>query len=172
MRAMPDLSWTHLYIKYVHVLGVFVFLIGHGVSVMVLWQIRRERDPATLRTLLDFSANSINVMSVGAAIWLFSGIYLGFSGNYWTAGQYWLWAALVVAVVVVGLMTPMGRLYLNRVRAALGQDPTARTKPVVAAEVDAAALESAIMSGRPVVLAAIGFSGIAVLAWLMMFHPF
>src|SRR6187401_2316208 len=108
MRAMPDLSWTHRYIVYVHVLGVFLFLIGHGVSVMVLWRVRRERDPAVLRTLLDFSARAIGVMGIGSTIWFFSGIYLGFSGNYWTNGQYWLWASLVIAIVVVGLMTPMG----------------------------------------------------------------
>jgi hypothetical protein len=172
MRAMPDLLWTHAYIKYVHVLGVFIFLIGHGVSVMTLWRVRRERDPATLRTLLDFSAKSIGVMSVGAAIWFFSGIYMGFSGNYWTTGSYWIWASLVVAVVVVGLMTPMGRLYLNRVRLALGVDPTGKSTAPPPEAVDAVALEAAISSGRPEVLMAVGLIGLAILAWLMMFKPF
>ena len=172
MRAMPDLSWTHRYIVYVHVLGVFLFLIGHGVSVMVLWRVRRERDPAVLRTLLDFSARAIGVMGIGATIWFFSGIYLGFSGNYWTNGQYWLWASLVIAIIVVGLMTPMGRFYLNRVRVALGVDPTGKSTEPPPAEVDPAALETAIKSGQPVALAVIGFAGLAVLAWLMMFHPF
>jgi predicted integral membrane protein DUF2269 len=172
MRAMPDLSWTHAYIKYVHVLGVFLFLIGHGVSVMVLLGMRRERDPGTLRTLLSFSTRSMGLMGVGAAIWLFSGIYLGFSGNYWTTGSYWIWASLAIAIVTIGVMTPMGRLYLNRVRIALGQDPTGKTSPPIPAEVDAVALEAAVKSGRPMALAVIGFGALAVLAWLMMFHPF
>jgi hypothetical protein len=172
MRAMPDLSWTHAYIKYVHVLGVLIFLIGHGVSIMALWRIRTERDPHVLRTLLDFSARSIGVMSIGGLIWLLSGIYLGFSGNYWTTGTYWIWAALVVAIVVIGVMTPMGRLYLNRVRVALGVDPRATSAAPPPETVDAAALEAAIASGRPVLLMAIGLVGLAVLAWLMMFKPF
>jgi hypothetical protein len=109
---------------------------------------------------------------VGAAIWLFSGIYLGFSGNYWTTGHYWLWASLAVAVVTIGLMTPMGRFYLNRVRVALGQDPTGKTSPPIPAEVDAVALDAAVKSGRPIALAVIGLGAVAVLAWLMMFHPF
>ena len=75
---MPDLAWTHLGVKFLHVIGVFVFLIGHGVSVMTLWRVRSERDPATLRTLLDFSARSIGVMGIGAATWFFSGLYLLF----------------------------------------------------------------------------------------------
>ncbi len=172
MRAMPDLSWTHPYVLYLHVLGVFAFLLGHGVSAMVVWRIRSERDPATLRTLLNFSTRSMNLMGIGAAVWLFSGIYLGFSGNYWTYGKYWLWASLAIAVVVIGLMTPLGRLYLNRVRVALGQDPTGKTSPPIPAEVDAAALEVAINSGRPMTLLVLGFGALAVLAWLMMFHPF
>ena len=76
------------------------------------------------------------------------------------------------AVLVIGLMTPMGRLYLNRIRVALGQDPTGKTNAPVLAEVDAAALETAITSGRPMTLLALGFGALAVLAWLMMFHPF
>ena len=63
---------------------------------MVVWRLRSERDPATLRTLLNFSTRSMNLMGIGAAVWLFSGIYLGFSGNYWTYGKYWLWASLAM----------------------------------------------------------------------------
>lgn len=169
---MPDLAWTHSYIKYLHVIGVFIFLIGHGVSVMALWRIRSERDPAALRTLLDFSVRSIVLMSIGAAIWFFSGLYLGFSGNYWATGRYWLWASLMVAVVVVGVMTPMGRFYLNRVREALGVDPSGGPDQPIPATVDPAALEAAIKSGQPILLTAIGFGGIVILTWLMMFKPF
>ena len=37
-------------------------------------------------------------------------------------GTYWIWVSLVLAIVIIGLMTPMGRLYLNRIRAAVGVD--------------------------------------------------
>ena len=169
---MPDISWTHLWVKYIHVIGVFVFLIGHGVSAMALWRIRSERDPYALRTLLDLSARSIGVMSIGLTMWFLSGVSLGFSGNYWTTGRYWLWASLVVAVVVIGLMTPMGAMYLNRVRAALGVDPKKRDEPADLTRVDPGLVEVAIKSGQPILVILIGFGGIAVLAWLMMFKPF
>jgi hypothetical protein len=169
---MPDIAWTHAYVIYIHIVGVFLFLLAHGVSAAVVLRLRRERDPAAVRTLVDLSARSIGVMSIGAAIWFFSGILLGFSGNYWGTGRYWLWASLAVAVVVVGLMTPMGRLYLNRVRLALGIDPRGPVGQPISTTVDAAALDAAITSGRPLLLVGIGFGGIMVLAWLMMFKPF
>jgi hypothetical protein len=111
-------------------------------------------------------------MGIGGLIWLLSGIYLGFSGNYWTTGTYWIWASLGVAIVVIGLMTPLGRLYLNKVRVALGVDPTGKTNEPPPASVDPAALEAAIQSGKPELLMAIGLGGLAVLAGLMMFKPF
>jgi uncharacterized membrane protein len=169
---MPDIAWTHAYVKYIHIVGVFLFLLAHGVSAAVVLRLRRERDPAAVRTLVDLSARAIGVMGLGAAVWLFSGILLGFSGNYWTTGRYWLWASLAIFVVVGGLMTPLGRFYVDRVRTALGVDPKAPTKPPATMEVDPAALDAAIMSGRPLTLAALGFGGILVLAWLMMFKPF
>lgn len=169
---MPDISLLHPYVKYLHIIGVFLFLLAHGVSAAVVLRLRAERDPQAVRTLLDFSTRSMGVMTVGAAIWFFSGIFLGFSGNYWGSGRYWLWASLLVAVVVVGLMTPMGRLYLNRVRVALGIDPRGPANQPMAAVVDPVALDVAIKSGRPMLLAGIGVGGVAILAWLMMFKPF
>ncbi|HLB44940.1 MAG TPA: hypothetical protein VJK49_06090 [Candidatus Limnocylindrales bacterium] len=168
---MPDLSPFHGWIVFAHILGVFLFLIAHGVSVAAVLRLHSERDPAALRTLLDLSRRSMTAMGVGFLVWFFGGILAGFSGNYWTTGRYWIWASLAVAVAVMGIMTPMGRIYLNRVRAAVGIDP--RTGVIdSAATVDPVALEAAIGSGRPVLLASIGVVSVAVLAWLMMFKPF
>ncbi len=132
---------------------------------------RSERDPTALRTLLDLSRRSLIVALVGFLIWFLTGILAGFSGNWWTTGHYWIWVSLVVAIVITGVMTPMGRLYLNRVREALGVDPkTGLTDP--AFQVDGAAVEAAIASGQPAVVAAIGIVGLGVLLWLMMAKPF
>jgi hypothetical protein len=169
---MPDIAWTHAYVKYIHIVGVFLFLLAHGVSAAVVLRLRRERDPVAIRTLLELSMRSMGVMTLGLAIWFFSGILLGFSGNYWTTGRYWLWASLAVVIVIFGVMTPLGRFYLDRVRKALGIDPKGPADQPISATVDAAALETAIMSGRPLALGIIGFGGVAVLAWLMMFKPF
>jgi hypothetical protein len=168
---MPDLSQFHSVIVLIHVLGVLGFLLAHGVSAAVLLRIRSERDPAALRALLDLSRRSVNAMSVGLAIWFLGGILAGFSGNWWTSGRWWIWVSLAIAIVLIGLMTPMARFYLDRVRAALGVDPKTGTyDPMV--PVDSAAVEAAISSGRPGLVAAMGGVGLAVILWLMMAKPF
>jgi hypothetical protein len=166
-----NLAPYHVWIVWIHVVGVFLFLIGHGVSIFVAFRLRDEREPVAVRTLLDLSRRSISMMTVGLVIWFLGGILAGFSGNYWTTGQYWIWASLILAIVVVAMMTPMGRFYFNRIRATVGVDP--KTNEVAEGfVVDEAALDAAIMSGKPMVLAATGFGLIIVLSWLMFFRPF
>lgn len=169
------MSDLHTWIVFLHVAGVIIFLIAHGVSVGVVLRLRAERDPVAVRTLVDLSRGSMMVMSVGGLIWLVAGIVAGFTGNggagWWTTGRYWIWASLVLAIVIIGLMTPMGRLYLNRIRAAVGVDPkTGAVAPGF--QVDQAALQAAVSSGQPTVLAAIGVGGLLILLWLMIFKPF
>jgi hypothetical protein len=166
-----DLAPFHAWIVFAHVVGVILFLLAHGVSAGVLWRLQGEREPAAVRTLLDLSRRSMIAMSIGALIWFAAGILAGFSGNYWTTGKYWIWASLVIAFVIVGLMTPFGRIYLNRVREVVGIDTKSgvidASKPV-----DPVALEAAIKSGQPMLLLAVGVLGLIVLAYLMMFKPF
>jgi small-conductance mechanosensitive channel len=167
---MPDIAPFHGPIVVLHVLGVIGFLLAHGVSATVLLRLRTERNPDTLRTLLDLSRRSVAVMSVGFVVWFLTGIAAGFSGNWWTSGRYWIWVSLAIAIVITGVMTPMGRFYLDRVRAALGMD--AKGSFDSTAQVDPVALEAAIASGRPGLLAAIGIGGLAILGWLMVAKPF
>jgi hypothetical protein len=166
-----NLAPFHLWIVFIHVVGVFIFLIGHGISAGVAWRLRTERDPSALRTLLDFSRRSMTFMGVGFLMWFFGGILAGFSGNFWTTGSYWIWASLVIALFTIIAMTPLGRVYFNRVRAALGVDEkTGAVDPNFA--VDAVALDAALATGRPALLAALGVGTVVVLAYLMYFKPF
>src|SRR3954464_15263561 len=101
MDLAPYRRWR----VFIHIVGVILFLIGHGVSVFVAWRLRTERDAGAVRTLLDLSRRSLNFMSIGLIVWFLGGIVAGFSGGYWTNGQLWIWASLVIAIVLVGMMT-------------------------------------------------------------------
>jgi hypothetical protein len=153
-----------------HVIGVLVFVIAHAVSAYVLIRIQSENDPEKLRGLLRMSRLSLNVAGIGLLIWFVAGVVAGFSGNWWASGRLWIWASLVLAIVITGLMTPMGRMYMNRIREALGVDP--KTGVYAGGEYDAAALQAARASGRPWLLAAIGVGGLIALFWLMLAKPF
>jgi hypothetical protein len=168
---VPDISGFHGTIVLIHVLGVILFVLAHLVSVVVLFLIQRERDPAPLRRLLTVSRQSLLVALIGLALWFLGGILAGFSGNLWTTGRLWIWASLVLAIALIGLMTPMGRLYFNRVRAAVGIDP--QTNAVnLDAPVDPAAVEVAVKSGQPLLLATLGTIGLLAILWLMLAKPF
>ncbi len=170
---MPDISPFHQWIVFAHLIGVFLFLLAHGVSAGVVLRLRRERNPAAMRALVDLSSRSMGVMGVGFLIWFVGGILAGFSGNYWTGrAGYWIWASLGIVIVVGAVMTPLGRFYVDRIRTALGIDPKGGANQPAATEVDPAALEEAVMSGRPLLLAGLGFGAVVVLTWLMMFKPF
>ena len=45
-------------IVFLHVAGVFIFLLGHGGSANAAFQMKHERDPDRLRALLDMSVRS------------------------------------------------------------------------------------------------------------------
>jgi hypothetical protein len=168
---VPDISQYHGLLVQAHVIGVLLFVVAHAVSAGIALSFYRERDPARLRRLLTLSRQSLLVAGVGMLIWFLAGVAAGFSGNWWTSGRYWIWAALVLAIVITAVMTPMGRFYLNRVREAVGIDP--RTGAVdTTKQVDPVAVEAAIRSGQPGVLAAIGIGGILILFWLMLAKPF
>jgi hypothetical protein len=68
-------------------------------------------------------------------------------------------------------MTPFGRIYLNRVRVAVGIDPKTGVVDNTMV-VDPLALDAAIMSGQPTLVAALGIGTVIILAWLMFFKPF
>jgi hypothetical protein len=166
-----DLSPVHGWIVFLHVVGVLLFVLAHGVSVAVLLKMRTERNPVALRALLDLSRTSLNAAGIGFLLWFVGGIVAGFSGDWWTSGKWWIWVSLGIAIVITGLMTPMGRFYFNRVRTALGVDPkTGQLDTTV--QVDGTAVEAAIASGQPTFLAATGIIGLVVLLWLMVAKPF
>lgn len=155
---------TYRWIVYIHVASAISFFIIHGASINVAFRLRREREPERIRGLLQLSSGTITLSYVFLALLLGAGIWAGFLGDWW--GQRWIWTALVLLVVITGLMFPFGTLYYRKVRDILDlATPSVRAQ--VMEEVD-----SRLSSVRPWVLAFIGYGGLLVILWLMMFKPF
>jgi len=167
------MEW-HQWIVYAHILGAFAFAAGHGVSATVAFRLRTERDPVRIGTLLDLSLYSVSptaLMSIGLIVLFLSGIAAGFTGGYW--GKGWIWASLVLLVVISGLMTPLGGMHYNKVRVAIGQKaPRDKTDAPPPMPLPADQLERLLVSPRPWQLAALGGIGFAVIVLLMLFKPF
>lgn len=159
------------YIVFLHIAGVFLFLLGHGGSANVAFQLKGERNPDRIRALLDLSVWSYGGVYLGLVLLLLTGILAGFMGNHW--GRGWIWAAIVLLVALFVFMSVYGSMYYGKVRMAVGLQPYRRTGQVplgnVASEAELTAL---LNTNRPVVLTLIGFAGLLILLWLMMFKPF
>jgi hypothetical protein len=149
---------------FLHILGVFGFLLGHGVSVGVTFRLRRERDPGRVNALLELSGSSLTVFFYGLLVLVVAGVVAGFLGKWWDEG--WIWTALGVLVGISVAMSVLARPYYKRVR--LVAEAMASGSEAVTED----QFVSILRSPLPLVNAAIGFAGLLVLLWLMMFKPF
>jgi uncharacterized membrane protein len=163
----PYIGW----IIFLHVVGAFMFVAGHGVSMFVAFQVKRERDRAKLGALLDLSGWSLGLAGIGLLILLVAGILAGIVLNSWDKS--WIWISLGLFIVITLLMTPIGSAYFTSARRAIGQ----RTRGLKAGDPDPvpvndAELAAILDSPRPRLLLTIGGVGFLVILWLMMFKPF
>lgn len=156
---------------YLHVVGVFGFLLAHGASAGVAFKLRGERNPDRIRALLDLSVWSYLVMWVGLLVLVITGIISGFLGSHWSRG--WIWASIVLLVAIFVIMGLYGSRYYGRVRSAVGLKPYRRTDQVTLGEVQSEDdIATLLNTNHPLILALIGFGGLLVILWLMMFKPF
>lgn len=167
MDLTPYIPW----IRFLHVAGVFAFVAGHGVSMFVAFQLRKERDRARLGALVDLSGWSLGVAGIGLLVLFLSGILAGIVlGSF---GKWWIWISFAFLVVVAGAMTPVGGKYFMGIRVALGQRTRglkpADPDPVPASDTE---LEALLVSRSPETLLLLGGGGFLVILWLMMFRPF
>jgi uncharacterized membrane protein len=160
----------HEWIVYAHVLGAFVFIGAHGVSMLTSFRLRGTRDPARVAELLELSGRSIGPLYIGLLILLAAGVAAGFSGGFW--GRGWIWTAIGLLVVILAVMYAVATPFYGRMRAAAGIAGYAEKandfKPPAIAE----DLEQLTRSSRPFWLAGVGGIGLAAIIYLMIVKPF
>jgi len=83
---MPIYPW----LIFLHVLGVRSFLLAHGASAGVAFNLGREKEVARIRALLELSKGAVGTMNSSLLLVLVTGIASGFLSDWW--GQYWIWA--------------------------------------------------------------------------------
>jgi len=157
---------------FVHLVGVFGFLLAHGVAAGVGISLRRERDPERVRALLDLSTWAMNAFYTSLLVLLAGGVTAGFLGHWW--GDGWIWAALGTLVAIMVAMYGLASTYYIRVRQAVGLQSAAQKRkgvepgPLASAE----ELERLLRSSRPWVILVVGVAGLLVILWLMVLKPF
>jgi hypothetical protein len=159
----------YTWLIFLHIIGVFGFLIAHGVSASVFFALQRERNIDHICMLLRLSSSSAQIMGISLLFLLFSGVIGGFLGRWW--GRGWIWLSLALFIGIFVGMSLLGTRVLNEVRIRVGL-PSAYGQPPRLEFASPEELDALLNRIHPIRLAAIGFGGFAVIAWLMMFKPF
>ncbi|MGZ8513127.1 MAG: DUF2269 family protein [Candidatus Limnocylindria bacterium] len=160
-------------IAFIHAATMLLFFIAHGASMAVAFRLKRERDPAAARALLDLSTWAMGwPTGILVIVGLLSGIAVGIMGDWF--GEIWIWASLVLFIAVALAMTPMASSRLRPMRAAAGTvpfNPFSRTSPP-APEPNPAELARLLDEWDPQPVALLGLASFLVILWLMLFKPF
>lgn len=167
MDLTPFMPW----IVFLHVVSAFIFAAGHGVTMYVAFQVRREKDRSRMAALLDISAWSLGSAGVAVLVVFIAGIVAGIVGDWW--GRGWIWVSLVLFIAIGVAMTPIGGAWFSKLRIALGQ----RTRTLKAGDPDPVPVSDAELAALqatrvPETLLTIGGGGFVVILFLMMFKPF
>lgn len=158
-------------VVFLHIAGVFGFLVAHGASINMLFRLRREQDPVRVCAFLDLSAASYGGVYASLLLLIGAGVLAGFMGNWW--GQGWIWVALGILLVLLTCMTFMGSFFYARIRKASGLPYMLNFKPQPPqAPAPPDELAGLLHSSQPIWLAWIGIGGLGALLWLMIFKPF
>ena len=154
------------WLVFVHVLGVFGFLLAHGVSSWVIFRVRSERDVKSLQALLQLSGSAVIASMISLLVLLAAGIWAAFVGHWWA--MRWPWVAIGVLIVVWAAMSAQAGPAMRKVRQLAGFTSAFAVKPVDVTP-ELAAAQAAV---RPWISATAGGAGLVVLLWLMVLKPF
>ncbi len=145
-----------------HVIGVVLFLVTHGVSMWTAFRVRSETNREVIAALLGMSARSNQLMYLGLAILGVGG--LGAAASVGWLASAWVLASYAVFLAVLLLMFVVASPYYYRLRDGLeGTEKVPR--------LDDEALRETLQTRRPDVLALVGGGGLVVLVWLMAVRP-
>jgi hypothetical protein len=172
--GLMDLGPFLVWLKFLHILGALGLVLTHGASAAVSFKLRGERDRVRIQALVELSAVYLNAFYISLAVVLIAGILTGIAGGYWTSGQFWIWASLVLFIATTVGMYLLATPWFVSVRHAVGvatyQDLRSGTPPPL--PLGDTELAELLASRRPFAIAAVGLGAIVLLVFLMVFKPF
>jgi hypothetical protein len=161
----------YLWLKFIHVLAGFTFIMAHGTSIVLSFRLKREKELTRMQAMLDLSGNMWVVMALSLLALLIVGIITGFIGNWWTRG--WIWVSLILSLGITIWMFVIGQGTYHPIRKALGMPYTSRGQEMSPEEPLPEAERNALIARtNPWSMLVIGYGGFMIVLWLMIFKPF
>lgn len=159
MLGAIDYRWW----KLLHVVAVLGFVMFHGVSIVVAFRLRKERDRTRIAELLQFSGSAVGGMYVSLTLLIVFGVIAGFAGKFWSF--WWIWISLGLLVATIGEMSSVARPYYERLKEAI------QLRPSGVPRVSDEELDQLLRSRLALFNAVWGLTALAVIAWLMIWKP-
>ena len=161
----------YLWLKFIHVITAVTFMVAHGTSIAISFRLKHEKDVERIKAMLDVSGTMWVATMLSLLVSFFLGIVLSFMGRWWS--QTWIWASIVLLLVITFWMFYIGQGTYHPLRKALGLPYQARSKEMPAEEPAPEEERLAqIAKTRPWEMLIVGYGGFLVVIWLMMFKPF
>ena len=159
------------WLVFLHVLSALTFFLAHGTSAAMAFRVRREKDFARIRAMLDLSDSTIELMFVSFLAMLSSGVALPFFLQIWNKA--WVWLSLILMIFVFIWMVWMNERTYKILRKLVGLPYRQGSKefpgePPASPEEVIAQLKKMNVSG----LLVVGYLIPAFVLWLMIFKPF
>lgn len=146
----------YVWLKFLHLLGLGAFLMGHGVSAGASIVLRGRPLDAVSRALLQVSIRSEAVAFPGLLLVLVTGVWMGFLGSWWRTG--WIWTAIAILVLVTVLM-------------GFWADPYRQARGTKEDSHDSAG-HIALARSRPITMLWVGVLALVAILFLMVLKPF
>ena len=161
----------YAWLRFIHLVAAFTFILGHGTSIAFAFQLKKEKDPVRVEAMFALSGSMWMVYMISLLVLLVDGIVLSFIGQWWSFGWVWLSLALLLGITV--WMFHLGTSTYSAVRKAFGlpyreKNVNHEAEPPLSEEERA----KLVASTNPRLMLLVGYGGFLLIAWLMMFKPF
>ena len=157
------------WLVYAHIGSVLLFVLAHGASAAMALRLKAEPSADGIKALVVLSTLSSPAMYPLLILVALTGIWLGVAGSWF--GHAWIWTAIVVLLVTVGLMNAMGRQY-HQIRVAAGQGRGRDRGGDSAAPATPEEVRRLALSTSPWPITILGLLALGFILWLMLFKPF
>jgi hypothetical protein len=99
---------TSLYawLKFLHLVGLAVFLFGHGISAGSAIALR-GRPGAAVGAVQRFSIRSYVAPYAGLLLLVGTGVWMAFLGAFWRSG--WIWTSIAIMVAMFAVIAAVAR---------------------------------------------------------------
>jgi hypothetical protein len=162
---------VYRFIVFLHVVSAVAFFAAHGVSMMMLFKVYRERSYDNLCNYLDISSSALRPAMLALHGIELTGIALTIWAGWWRMG--WIWASLALFVFIGVIMHKYAGGYLRQVRSAMGmvsqKDIKKGVRPM---PMPYERLMDVIATGRPKFVMATAGGAAALITALMVMKPF